>query len=187
MVSKLTVWSLWVVATAILGILLHEAAHVAAAVLLGGTIDELTIFSLHLFPSLELSSWDGSLGSMSATVPNTKQILGIIDFAGSASTATIGLIILILLQKRFLSRFHPLFLTSALMLASDFVFYSTLPLLGLRHYVFIGGKESEPYQGFLQMGGSKPLFWIGLIAFVTVVIFLAWRTKTKREEQSVLT
>lgn len=115
---------------------------------------------------------------MVATLPNSERVLGIVDFSGSASTATASLLILFCLHKRNFRGAHNLLLASALILASDLILYAIMPLLGLPHYIFIGGKEPEPLRGFLLMGGSQGLFWTSLIALVSIIIVLTWYTKT---------
>ena len=163
----------------VVGLIIHELGHGLTAEILGGEFK--TFF---VMPGIQLwphpgkpypGTWPGYIGLAQFgygpgwTVDSWQ--VGIILLMGSGSTLLVGICALSTLWV-----FHPLgwlryvFRVSSLMFI-DVLFYTFLPTVGLRHWIFFGGHTPEPLEGALILGVPR---WIFMLVIALVSTLLLW-------------
>jgi hypothetical protein len=153
----------------------HEIGHALAALACGSKIREIRVMpGIQLYPSLKKASCRTVV--INYTEPPARWQRGLVAFMGTGSTTVLAYLLLALLWWLRPSRYWQAFLAvTAILLAWDMYLYSTLPLLGLRRFIFFGGHHAEPVHAMELMGVPKVLFLTGLIlSFVAFHSLLAW-------------
>jgi len=51
-------------------------------------------------------------------------------------------------------------LATSVLYAWDMLLYATMPLIGLRHWIILGGASPEPLEGARMMGFADWAFWL---------------------------
>ena len=169
----------------VLATLIHEIGHGLTAEILGGKF-----LNFYIYPGIQVwpdfghpytGNWDNSLAYMyydygPGWQPDGWQN-GFVLLMGSGTNlllATIAIVLLWLFRPTGLLR---LFLIAESIMFLDIVFYTFLPLLGLRHFFFIGGKIPEPLDGAMLIGSSRPVFLTAvfalLILYTLIIVRLA--------------
>ena len=163
----------------VLGLFIHELGHGLTAEVLGGKFKALYVLpGIQIWPNpgrLYPGVWSGYFGLAQYAYgpdwkPDSWQV-GAVEFMGSGSTLFAAILAL---GALFL--FHPLgwprllLLTCVLMFA-DLLFYTFLPLIGLRHWIVFGGNVPEPLEGALKLGISQ---WSFLLFVILVSALMIW-------------
>ena len=162
----------------ILGLFIHECGHGVTAELLGGEFKALFVFpGIQVWPQLGLpypGEWHGYVGlahfAYGPEWDSDSWRVGAVHIMGSGSTLLIAVLAL-----GALSYFHPkgwlrLLLLSSSFMFIDLLFYTFLPLMGLPHWIFFGGRSPEPLEGALQLGIPQWLFLVFVILISTLMI-----------------
>lgn len=155
----------------------HELGHGFTAKLLGGGFH-----SLYVWPGVEIwpdfaqpypGEWSGNIGMARLDFPDDWSAWqpGLVYLMGSGSNMLAGALALVLLWV-----LHPAGLLRILLVAEtimfiDLPFYTFLPLIGLRHYVIVGGETPEPLDGAIRMGIPA---WAFLIIVGVSSILMVW-------------
>ncbi|MCB2153285.1 M50 family metallopeptidase [bacterium] len=168
----------------------HEFGHGATAILLGGRIDHIWLFpGIELFPDLGFSLIDEfpcNLGGCGISGLNADWKVSVESLMGSGCTLIAAYLIIL---WPFLREAHwstCLTITFSLPFAWDIILYSTLPLAGLRHAVFLGGEVPEPLIAARDLGVSYWVYFSALIFHVLLFHTLLVRVWRKKKIQNVI-
>jgi hypothetical protein len=142
--------------------IVHECGHALTAVVLGGRIESVRI-------SLPLPSRPGFF-RIRYSLPSSDWRNGLTDLMGTGATTILayGLVLAVFLTR------PPLWLrlaalSAAFVCAWDMFLYATLPLLGLRRFLILGGRHAEPVYG-TELIGIPPWLFLSLLA-VSFLVF----------------
>jgi hypothetical protein len=143
------------------GLLGHELGHALGAVLVGGSVQEVGVApGVVLYPELRRVPWTGLLGWVRTAGVTTDPARGVVRLSGCAATLLLALVAAGLLSGwRPTSRWIRHALVAGTLLCLDGLTYTFLPLLGLRHWIVLGGHEPEPLVGLDLLGWPR---WIGV-------------------------
>jgi hypothetical protein len=144
----------------------HESGHALTAVALGGKIESVRaclprkpgFFRVEY--SLSGSDWRK----------------GLTDLMGTGATTLVAYgLILVVLKGRPAPWLRTVVVPVSLVCAWDMFLYATLPLLGLRRGLLLGGRHAEPLCGAEMMGVPRWLFLCGLtVSFIAFHSLLYW-------------
>ena len=149
------------------GLLSHELGHALGAVLAGGEVTQVAVApGLQLYPDLQRTPWEGQLGWVRTRGVSTDRDLGLMQVLGCGVTLTVALVASLLLQRRRRGGVGRHVLLAFSLFFLDALTYSTLPLVGLRHWGPVGGRQPEPLVALERLGVPTP---VGL----TVVVLLS--------------
>ncbi|MEN6428930.1 MAG: hypothetical protein ABFE13_26580 [Phycisphaerales bacterium] len=144
----------------------HESGHALTASVLGGRIEAVRVS----FP------WRFGFFGIRYAEPGDDWRRGLATLMGTGATTLVAyILVLFLLRWR-----TPLWLRLGTLLVAwicawDMFLYATLPLLGLRRGLVVGGRHAEPVEGAELMGVPAWLFLIGLTASFVAFHALAYR------------
>ncbi len=153
------------------GTLVHELGHGLTGVVLGGSIEMISVFpGIQVYPTFVYMGWDSVFGRVGAPELSPQWKDSLMMLMGSGSTAIVSYLLLLLarLTSRRCKYFCLGCIIVAVIFAWDVILYSTLPLVGLRHGVFIGGQYPEPLEAAESLGASTPLYFIFLTVHFAV-------------------
>ena len=160
------------------GMVAHEEGHAATAMLFSQPIHSVGVVpGVELYPRLRRVPWDGWIAYVDHGEPPRPWQAGLCKFMGGGTTALlaygwVG-------AAFYVGRCRPVaptfLLAAGVVFAWDILMYATMPLLGLRHAVFIGGADPEPLLGARLMGMPAPLVWLLLAAHFVTFHVLVWR------------
>ncbi len=149
------------------GLLVHEMGHGLTALALGGRFT-----ALYVWPGRELwphpgqpyrGAWQGQAGA-ALYIPGADWQPGGWRFGVTALMGSGANVLLAALAQILLGCLHPRrgwarrLLLGASWLFLDLTLYTFLPLLGLRHFLFLGGAAPEPLEGAAQAGVPAGIF-----------------------------
>lgn len=169
-------WPAWLVLLFILATLVHELGHGLTALALGGEFNHLYIFpGVELWPELGKAYsgfWPGNVALTffrGGTHWQEWQV-GLTLFMGSGSTLLLSFVAVFLLWWLEPRRILEKFLVTLSFGFLDMLLYIFLPMIGLRHIVFIGGDKPEPLLGAMRMG-FPPGFSLAVVLLASLLIF----------------
>ena len=139
-----------------LAAIVHEGGHVAAGAAVGRVLREIAVLpGLRLYPAVGWTEWDGWIARVIQIKPTNEspRADGFVDVMGAGSTALVAYVAAALAWWQ-RPRGPWLFFTLVVLavFGGDLLAYGTLPRLGLRHALFIGGESPEPRDGALALG-----------------------------------
>lgn len=167
------------------GTCIHESGHVLTGLVLGGHLDKVWIFpGIQLYPNLRflpMDSFPGVLGGCGISgLDGARSEL--VNLMGSGSTMIVAYLMLLpILPSATWATYVGMI--SSYIFALDIVLYSTLPLIGARHWIIIGGNEAEPLLAAAALGIPIWLYFTFLTLHVVVfhVLWLSrWRNRENR-------
>ena len=144
----------------------HESGHALTAFAFGAKIE-----SIHLsFPR------KFSFFSIRYSQPDVNWKRGLTDLMGTGSTTLLAYILILIVLMVRCPMWLRIGLTSvSFVCAWDMFLYATLPLLGLKRFVFFGGDHAEPVCGAGMMGIPRWLFLCGLtVSFIMFHTLFYW-------------
>lgn len=148
-----------------LGLIVHEAGHGVLVLILGGEIRSVAIMpGIQLYPAIELQPWSGWVALIAYSPLSNPWQSGLTKIMGSGLTAILGyfaIAVLFIAQPRGLARLA--WLSIAVLFVWDIAAYSVLPVIGLRHWVFVGGIDPEPVIGAAEVGIAPVVYYMGLV------------------------
>jgi len=168
---------------AFISLLLHETGHGLTAKWLGGKFE-----AMYVFPGREIwpdfgqrytGHWDGYFGlAETCPAPDWEPYGwqdGLVYLMGSGTSLILSALalssLLIFKPKGILAR---MFLFSESLMYLDIVSYTIFPSMGLKHFLFFGGKFAEPLIGAIWMGIPKSMFMLFIvIIFIIFTVALA--------------
>jgi hypothetical protein len=170
---SLLVFVLLLALVMVLSTLIHELGHGLTAEALGGEF-----ISIDVYPGFQIwpdfgkpfeGGWDHQIALMyyrygpSWQDGNWRD--GLVQLMGSGINLLLATFALVLLRVFRPKGLFKLLLAAEALMVFDIVFYTFLPLIGLRHLFFIGGANPEPLGGALKMGIPQPVFllFVGVI------------------------
>ncbi len=184
------------VAVLVLGTVLHEGGHGITAMAWGADLQQVAVMpGLQLFPSVEFIAWDGWVARVSHTSLPHPTARGWVVCMGSGTSALAALVLLglwALYQRGATLHQRPSLPPSIawatalaiLIWSTDSVAYTFAPLLGLRHWIVVGGRAAETTQGAQILGWELSWFYTGVIlygaAMYTGLGFLCTRWAKRR-------
>lgn len=163
-------------ASVFIGTLLHEFGHGLTALMLGGQLHEVSVWpGVTVYPDLRFDDWHWTFFGLCnwSDVPSEwKEGLSILMGSGTTALAAYALLAAVHgFRKRCWLAVG--LLAASLPLSWDILLYSTMPLLGLRHGIIVGGPNPEPLIGAEMMGIPRSLYFALLaIHFVVFHFFL---------------
>lgn len=162
---------------AILGIILHEAAHTIAILFFGGKIEAIILSPyIQIYPEIRFLPFNNHMGDVIHTPQLSDNAEGLIALSGSGLTGFIALWGLFLIQKISLKKSVRIVTTIMfLIFAWDIISYSILPNIGLLHWGFIGGETAEPLIGALLLGINWYLYFGLLSIYFGIIHLLAYK------------
>ena len=157
----------------IIGTLTHEFGHLLIALLFDCKVSMVRLFPfLQIFPEIRLVDFNLDFGEIIVDLPNSQIGLGLFYLAGSGLNAILSIIFVFILRKYKISVKQILFFFPIiLIMALDIIFYSVFPVLGLPHWIIIGGMSPEPLDGALLLGFPQFIYFICLILYSVFVFF----------------
>jgi hypothetical protein len=169
---------------------MHELGHGLTALLLGGQVDDLWVFpGVDLYPQPGFSLVDEfpfNLGGCTTSGLDAPWKSNVEALMGSGSTMIVAYLILLI---PVLPKAHWITCVAILfscILAWDIILYSTLPLIGLRHSVFVGGSKAEPFLAAVALGVPCWLYFLLLISHAVVIHVLLVRHWGSKQVITVL-
>ena len=136
--------------------IVHECSDVVTAAVLGGRIESVRI-------SLPLPSRPGFL-RIRYSLPGGDWRNGLTELMGTGTTVLLACaLVAIAMRCSFSSWLSRVLLPVSLVCAWDMFLYATLPLLGLRRFLVLGGRHAEPVCGAEMMGIPRWLFLSALV------------------------
>lgn len=173
-------------------VVVHELGHHVTDWFFGRKLEWVMIFpGVRLYPDLGWEGWTRYGFAMShgdiPGVPRPNWRYGLCRFMGAGATALTACCLLACMY-----RFRPGRKASFVIgvfvavLGLNIIAYSTLPLIGLRSHVLLGGGYPEPYSGAREMGVPfwayySGLFVYGVALFGLLVLYL---TRSAQREES---
>lgn len=171
-----------IVAASLIGMLVHEGGHTVVALAYGGKVTYVEILTgFKLYPGVELVPWTRSVARVGFDLPKiTKFQSGFLALAGSGATAFLSYLALAIgWKQRGLAKLFWLWLAG--LMAIDIVTYSLLPLIGLDHWVFVGGGYPEPYYGARAMGVPAWVYFPVIVAHALLSGWLVYQAIRKEK------
>jgi hypothetical protein len=155
----------------VVGSLIHEGTHVLLMQAGGSDLKEIVIMpGIQLYPRLAKVKWSGYVAGISLSECPSEFFAGLCLAMGSSSNAIASYLLLVIITiTRRGRRKEVVLLAASLVLAWGLIGYSFFPLLGLRHWIFVGGDYAEPIKGASMIG--VPLLASYLIVGVHVVVY----------------
>lgn len=138
--------------------IVHESGHALTASILGGRIEAVRMN----FPR------KCGFFSVRYTEPEGDWRRGLVTLMGTGATTVLAYVLLLLTLRWRLPLWPRLgVLLVAWICAWDMFLYATLPLLGLRRGLIVGGHHAEPVEGAALLGIPAWLFLVALtVSFV---------------------
>jgi hypothetical protein len=132
--------------------IVHEVGHTLAALACGAHVRDIRIGpGIQIYPRLARAPCRAF--TIHYSQPKTVWQRGFVAFMGTGSTTIAAYVLLLLAWRLGLPAWGRLSLAvAALPCAWEMLLYSTLPRLGLRHFVAFGGQHTEPVDGMKLMG-----------------------------------
>jgi len=158
---------------AIVGLVVHELGHGSTAQFLGGTFRGLYVWpGIQIWPSFGeqfQGEWQGFVGVVSYSygedwLQDGWQV-GLVQLMGSGANLILAILSLSALWAIRPRKWIRLFLLAEAFVFTDMLFYTFLPLIGLRHWFFFGGDSAEPLLGATKLGIQT---WLFLLLVVIV-------------------
>ena len=151
-----------------LNVLLHELGHAVVLEIGGGKTDFITMMpGLEIYPELKVIPWNGYAGMVQPERWPDPPYWYWFYFMGSGSTLLAAYLCLpIIAWTRGAVRVTVAMF--AVWCAWDIILYSTLPLVGIPHWVLFGGPTAEPY---LAAMGLEILVWEYFIYLAVHTLF----------------
>lgn len=164
------------------GTLIHEMGHVIVVWLAGGTLTELNVFGVDLYPHLGLTMQSGYYGWMGYDGHINSIQHAHLMLWGSLATLITAIIAQVILWAHPLQKWLPRFMVIVVSFFWLDIFTHTLPAVGLPMYLFFGSRSaestSEAYQGAVALGMPGMLFAVLTIAISILLMsltLLQWR------------
>ena len=165
----------------LLGTFTHEGGHAIVAAAFGQPIHSIAIIpGIQVYPTVRCIHWNGAIAWVDADLPTGRWEHGFFLVMGCGLTAFFAY--LWLLVAAFSRRsLKAILLGASVGYAWDMFLYATMPLLGLRHWIIIGGDRAEPLVGARLMGLPDWVFW----SFLSIhfVIFHWFFIQVSRRKQ----
>lgn len=160
----------------VMGASIHESGHAIVALSYGRHIEELRIGPcLQIYPKLKLVTINRDFGEVQHDPPQSRLEEGLREIAGSGSTAIVAFLGMILLRRLHLTRRKSFTACVVnIVLAWDIISYSIFPRIGLRHWIFVGGADTEPLRGVILLGIPEFAYYVSLAAYAGVIHWLAF-------------
>ncbi|MEJ2242704.1 MAG: M50 family metallopeptidase, partial [Candidatus Bathyarchaeota archaeon] len=151
--------------------LIHEIGHAFWGTAIGGTISQMQIGYIVIYPKLEIVS-QFKLGSTIITGLSTSFQHGLFLLAGSLTTNIAAWLILLLINTRKLGIHTKVsFKILGYFGVFDLPFYIIFPILGLRHWILFGETQPEPLIGARELGIPETGFFV-LVLIITLILIL---------------
>lgn len=160
-----------------LGVFCHEVlGHVLVGVLVGGSVADICILGLQVWPGFSWVGWDGRYGYCDVECIPTATGDALSRIAGAMSTWFVSVVAIIALWLRRWRGPARALLACLSLWWLDLLTY-LLPSWGLRRSVFWGGSSySEPYQAAMELGVPGRLFQaFGIASSALLLTLLTWR------------
>ena len=140
----------------------HELGHIAGAWLQGGQLVEVAVMpGLTIYPRIARTANTGAVAWVRVQPP--EALSGPARLAGAGTTLVMALAAALALLGRRWSGWRWHVLAAFALFHWDMLTYTFLPQWGLCHWVFFGGSDAEPLEGWLEMGGSEVPFEVGVV------------------------
>lgn len=164
---------------------IHELGHAIWGISVGGRLTYLKVAFLEVYPRLALTS-DFQLGLVKIEGLTTEFAYGLMLLGGSLTTNIASWLLALVLLRMNLGYKTRLGLRIMGVLGLlDLPFYVILPQIGLRHWVFLGGKTPEPLIGARKMGIPDPVFYAAVILVTLGLAFLYFKPFWERCWKSI--
>lgn len=157
--------------TGILSFFVHELGHGLATLALGGKFH-----ALYVWPGIEIWPDPGqrlttrqmsNIGLVHLDFPSewaeNGWQEGLIGLMGSGSNLIAAALALLALRALHPTGWPFLLLKAESLMFLDILLYTFLPLVGLRHFFFIGGSHPEPLESALMLGIPAWFFMLAVL------------------------
>lgn len=162
------------------GLIIHELGHALTVAALGGQV-----VGIYVAPGVQIwpepgAAYPGDFPYMGITRffpgPGWRVAdFGLVGLMGTgATTLTAMLALLLLWLWRPAQPGIRCLLVLASLLHLDLLTYATLPLLGLRHWVIVGGDTAEPVLAAERLGIERAPFVAGVVILCTLLLWALW-------------
>jgi hypothetical protein len=172
-------WAIIAFGIALFGLLMHEFGHAIVICIFGGRITKVVFISgIQVYPYFSMVEWNGLFGYLDYKTPSEivhSKINGLIYFMGSGATALSALAISLVLQFCFEGTWRKTLLLLAGLWPLDIITYSIFPILGLPHWIILGGRLPEPLHGAIRMGVSATGYYLFLGMYSICNYYLIYR------------
>ena len=160
LVIKVFVGVLLLATTCLIGAVAHEAGHVITAAAFGHPLQRVDVIpGIQIYPTIRWTGWSANIAWVAMGTPRVPWQEGLCLLMGSGMTSVLaycGLFVAARLRRN-LSR---VILAASVLYAWDMLLYATMPLIGLRHWIVVGGSFAEPFEGARLMGLADWVFWL---------------------------
>ena len=153
----------------------HEFGHAMWGTAVGGRLTYMKIAYFEIYPRLAITP-QFQLGLVEVTGFPTEFASGVMRLGGSLTTNIVSWVLALFLLKMSLGYKKQVALRIlGLFGLLDLPIYVLFPQIGLRHWIFLGGRQPEPLIGARKMGIPDPAFYMMVILTTLGLIFLYFK------------
>ena len=165
----------------------HEFGHAMWGTAVGGRLTYMKIAYFEIYPKLAITP-QFQLGLVEVKGLPTEFASGVMRLGGSLTTNIISwLLALILLRTSLGYKTQVALKILGLFGLLDLPFYVLFPQLGLRHWIFLGGRQPEPLLGARKMGIPDPAFYTMVVLTTLGLIFLYFKPLWEKAAEMIKT
>lgn len=148
----------------------HELGHGLMAVTLGGDFSALCIWpGIQVYPEISFDDMHiFILGYADIKNVEINWKIGLVNLMGSLTTAIISYCLVGLAAFCRSKSIALSLLVISIIYAWDIILYSILPMIGLKHGLFIGGDIAEPFLGAQKIGVPNWFYFMCLALHILI-------------------
>lgn len=170
--------------TIIFTLIFHEGGHMLSAYIFDKEVVSVSVMpGYEIYPEFKEIEWKKEIANIKFDpfLKSEEKEQGITMLAGALLTTVIGYLAFLVLVTKKPRGFSGFIIFALSFMTLDFVLYTLLPKIGLRHFIFIGGNEAEPIVG-AQMLNVDEIYIIilAIISMFSTLILVYLRFKPEK-------